>query len=169
MPTSVTSTYSMMKFWCHHELIVSALLHLPLVQKKYGPLSAFSHPCVAVNPITRFRGGAITYKLSANLFIFQYRGRLGAIVHHISRSVLDPDAMCLVLRLLLNPRGGVFSVCRFTINLFIFHNPIGCFLHPYSSYKTLASNASCLPPPLHTTRCHVLGVFLKCSPAQTFA
>lgn len=158
----------MMKFWCHHELIVSALLHLPLVQKKYGPLSAFSHPCVAVNPITRFRGGVITYKLSANLFIFQYRGRLGAIVHHISRSVLDPDAMCLVLRLLLNPRGGSFQ-CADLLSI--------------SSYSIIQSVVFCIPiprtklsqvthlafPPLHTTRCHVLGVFLKCSPAQTFA
>lgn len=46
-----TISYSKMKFWCHHELIVSALLHFPFFQMKNGPLSAFSIPCVAVNPI----------------------------------------------------------------------------------------------------------------------
>lgn len=147
---------------------MSALLHLPLVQKKYGPLLAFSKPCVAVNPITRFRGGAVTYKLFNNLFIFQYRGRLRAVVHHISRTVLDTDAMRLVLGLLLNPRGGSFQ-CADLLSI--------------SSYSIIQSVVFCIPtpriklsqvthlafPPRHTIRCRVWGVYRKCSLAQTFA
>lgn len=146
---------------------MSALLHLPLVQKKYGPLLAFSKPCVAVNPITRFRG-----RLHTNYSIISSYSNIEVVCEqsftiypgpYLTRTQCALSWDCSLIQ-----GGGSFQ-CADLLSI--------------SSYSIIQSVVFCIPtpriklsqvthlafPPRHTTRCRVWGVYRKCSLAQTFA